>query len=286
MINEQENLIKISHIRKTYGQKVALKDIDLNIKKGEILGLLGPSGAGKTTLIKILTGQIAQSEGFASLFKQDCRNLTEENYDNIGMVLDNSGVYSRLSVIDNLIVFTDIFNIDRARIMDVLRDVDLIDARKTLAGDLSKGMRQRLIFARAILHKPKLLFLDEPTSGLDPVTSKKIHDLIFKLKSDGTTVFLTTHDMVEATKLCDNVALLNEGTIVEYGSPKEICEKYNKDNNIIITLKNGEKVSYPNNKDSAALVAKHIENEEIVTMHSSEPTLESVFINITGKELI
>lgn len=114
----------------------------------------------------------------------------------------------------------------------VLKQVGLYEHRKKPAGKLSKGQTQRLILARAVLHKPKILFLDEPTSGLDPSTALAIHKMLFQLKDEGMAIFLTTHNMEEATKMCDHVALLNEGVIVEYGAPKEICLKYNKNKNM------------------------------------------------------
>ncbi len=128
--------------------------------------------------------------------------------------------------------------------------------------------------------------MDEPTSGLDPLTSQKIHNLLFELRENGTTIFLTTHNMEEATKLCDHVALLNEGVIVEYGVPEELCRKYNDKNEVRILLKSGEEVVYLNNNESADKIAEHFRNNEVVSIHSSEPTLETVFISLTGRKLI
>ena len=150
--------------------------------------------------------------------------------------------------------------------------------------NLSKGMRNRLAFARAILREPKILFLDEPTSGLDPTTVEAIHKMIYDEKKKGTTIFLTTHNMYEAEKLCDNIALLNEGTIIEYGKPQEICRKYNHQKKFKIHLKNGEDIELLQNKDSAEQIKKYIENEELETIHSTELNLETIFMELTGKE--
>ncbi len=279
-------VIEIINITKSFKDNKVLNNINLTIEKGEILGLLGPSGAGKTTLIKILTGQIKADGGNASVFGEDCDNLPSKVYSNIGVVMDNSGLYGRLSCYDNLKLFAGIYNIDKSNINEVLNKVELTDAKKTPANKLSKGMKGRLILARAILHKPELLFLDEPTSGLDPATTGRIHELIFELKENGTTVFLTTHDMYEATKLCDNVALLNEGKIIEYGEPLSVCRKHNLDNNINILLNDGMKVTLKNSSECAEIIKDYFENNKIISIHSSEPNLETVFISLTGRSLV
>jgi len=156
---------------------------------------------------------------------------------------------------------------------------------KALAGKLSKGMKQRLVLARAVLHHPKLLFLDEPTSGLDPATANEIHELLLELKAEGTTIFLTTHNMVEAHKLCDHIALLNEGNIVEFGVPDELCRKYNQENIITILGRDGNTVTFLNNPDSAERIAEYFRQGNVEAIHSSEPNLETVFMKLTGREL-
>jgi ABC-2 type transport system ATP-binding protein len=144
-----------------------------------------------------------------------------------GLMLDADGLFVRLSCLDNLSVFAGIYGIPRHKSMKALQSVGLGDDAKKPVNKLSKGMRQRLALARAILHEPKVLFLDEPTSGLDPATAKGIHKLIRGLCGNGATVFLTTHNMDEALALCHHVALLHKGTIVEQGPPAEICERHN-----------------------------------------------------------
>lgn len=205
---EMTNLIQMKQISKTFGKKTALKDISIEVKTGEILGFLGPSGAGKTTTIKILTGQLLQTSGEATLLNQDTTKMNESIYSQIGLVTDNSGLYERMSVYDNLAFFAKLLDVDKKRIDDLLERVGLSEDKKKITSKLSKGMKQRLVLVRAILHQPKILFLDEPTSGLDPSTALDIHKLLLELKAAGTAIFLTTHNMEEATKLCDNVALL------------------------------------------------------------------------------
>ena len=280
-----EDYIKTSNISRYFGDKEVLKSINITVKKGEIFGLLGPSGAGKTTLIKILTGQIRQSGGEARILDRDTQKLDQNIYAALGMVLDNVGLYDRLSCQDNLALFTRIYNISGDCIDDKLEMVGLLDAKKRSVMKLSKGMKQRLVLARALLHEPRILFLDEPTSGLDPSTAAGIHKIILDQKKKGTAIFLTTHNMEEATKLCDHVALLHEGNIVEYGNPMQICRKYNHQNRIKILLKSGEMLTIDNDKNSAPYISEYLQNNMIDTIHSTEPNLETVFMELTGKEL-
>lgn len=277
------NSICMNQVSKAFGDKKVLNNINITVPQGEVFGLLGPSGAGKTTLIKILTGQLSY-EGTATILGRNCRNLDRSIYSEIGMVMDNSGIYQRLSLYDNLLLFTKFHGIPKKDILEALTRVGLKD-RRTLAGKLSKGMKQRLILARALLHHPKLLFLDEPTSGLDPTTANEIHKLLEELKEKGTTIFLTTHNMEEAHKLCDHVALLNEGTIVEYGAPSELCRKYNTDNLITILDKDGNTVSLLNSPENSQIIADYFARNQVEAIHSSEPNLETVFMKLTGKEL-
>lgn len=281
-----DNGIKMKGIVKNFGKKNALIDININVKEGEIFGLLGPSGAGKTTIIKILTGQLKSNKGEAEILGHNVNGLTEDVYAQIGMVLDNSGLYGRLSCKDNLELFCKLHNCNLKRIDEVLDRVGLIEARKRNANKLSKGMSQRLVLARAILHEPKLLFLDEPTSGLDPVTMNMIHELILDLMKEGTIIFMTTHNMEEATKLCNNVALLNDGKIVEYGNPEEICRKYNKDNEVTINTKDGKTVKIRNDEKGADEIARYFYEGMVKAIHSSEPNLANVFIKLTGRGLV
>jgi len=286
MENKRDIIIDIQNVTKRFDKNEVLKGISCSIGRGEIFGLLGPSGAGKTTLIKILTGQMTANAGKALVFDTASDELGREIYSKIGMVLDNSGLYDRLSCYDNLLLYAKIFKVSKERIYEVTEYVELTDALKTPAGKLSKGMRQRLVLARAILHQPQLLFMDEPTSGLDPATTMKIHKLIFELREKGVTVLLTTHDMEEASKLCDNIALLHEGKIIEYGEPDAICRRHNKEDQVTILCKSGKTIILPNRKESAKEIASYFYEEDVLSIHSSEPTLETVFVALTGRGLL
>lgn len=278
-----EVIIECSDIGMKFNKKEILKGINLKVESGEIIGLLGPSGAGKTTLIKLLTGQLKQTAGAATLFGTDTGNLSRKDYHKIGMMMDNFGLYERLSVYDNLKLFARIYAIPKERIEQILYEVGLQEAGKCAVSKLSKGMRGRLALARAVLSEPVILFLDEPTSGLDPATAKEIHQLIWNQQKRGATIFLTTHNMTEAEKLCNHVALLNEGTIVEYGEPEEICRRYNHQNVIQIRFQDGTCIELPNQKTSADVISDYLKAEGIAAIHSSEPDLESVFMELTGR---
>lgn len=262
-----------------------LNDISFEVQDGNIFGLLGPSGAGKTTLIKLLTGQLRQDRGYAEILEKDTRELTALEHGQISAMMDNCGLYDRLSVYDNMSFYADIYRVSHSVIIGSLKDIGLYEARNTAVSKLSKGMKNRLSLARALMNNAKILFLDEPTSGLDPVTTKEIHNILLEQKNKGTTIFLTTHNMFEAESLCDHVALLSKGHIIEYGRPKDICRKYNHLNKLHITLKDGKEVLLENNSTAASIVKDYLENNMIDAIHSTEPTLETAFIELTGKGL-
>ena len=278
-------MIKTIGICKSFSDRKVLSGIDLDIKPGMIFGLLGPSGAGKTTLIKIITGQLAPDSGEVNVLGRNVSELTGEDKKKIGIMMDNHGMYDRMSCTDNLKIFADIYGVPYSEISRTLKEVGLGDAAKTPAMKLSKGMRARLHLARVLMISPKILFLDEPTSGLDPMTMKYIHKLITEQKDKGCTVFLTTHNMEEATVLCDEVALLNEGKIVERGAPDQVCRRYNHQKKINIHLVSGEDIELAHEAGSAEELEKLMSQGKIETIHSSEPTLETVFIELTGRKL-
>ena len=278
-------MIYCKNVQKSFSDKKVLSGIDFEIKDGEIFGLLGPSGAGKTTLIKILTGQLDFDSGTVTVMNKSVASLTGIDKKNIGIMMDQFGVYERLSCFDNLKIFADIYGIPHSKIDEVLTRVGLERDAKTPASKLSKGMRARLSLARVFMHSPKLVFMDEPTSGLDPQTMKQIHKLILEKKKDGCTIFLTTHNMEEAYKLCDNVALLNEGVIVEQGNPEEVCRKYNHQKKIKIHLTSGEDMELDHNREAASEIECLLSEGMLETIHSSEPTLETVFLELTGRKL-
>jgi len=211
-------MIRVQNLEKTFKEQAVLSGVTFEVKSQEIFALLGPSGAGKTTIINILTGQLEQDSGTVEV------DATPRQF---GLMLDQGGLYPNLNCLDNLNLYARIYKLPLTRVKETLKNVGLEDSAKKRVSELSRGMAQRLALARAILYKPKLLILDEPTSALDPGTSKGVCKLLQTIREQGTTIFLTTHNMDEALKLCDRVALLNEGKIVAQGSPVELCEKHN-----------------------------------------------------------
>ena len=210
-------MIEMRNVEKKFGGQAVLSGVNFKVDEGEIFGLLGPSGAGKTTIINILTGQLKEDSGTA---------LVNALPNDIGVMLDIGGLYPHLSCLENLNLYAGIYGLPKEKPMEVLATVGLEDSAKKMVAKLSRGMSQRLALARAILYEPKLLFLDEPTSALDPGTSKGVCRLLQELREGGATIFLTTHNMDEALKLCDRIALLYDGKIVEQGPPTEICQRY------------------------------------------------------------
>lgn len=279
------SMIRCRGVEKSFSGKKVLSGIDMDIPEGKIFGLLGPSGAGKTTLIRIITGQLGYDAGSVNIFDREARELTREDNKKIGIMMDDFGVYERFSCRDNLKVFADIYGTPYGKIDETLELVGLGDAAKKSASDLSKGMRARLQLARVFMHSPEILFLDEPTSGLDPRSQKAIHRIILDKKKEGRTIFLTTHNMEEAHALCDTVALLNEGHIVDTGAPDELCRKYDHKKTISIHLRSGENIELACGAESAERIGELMKSGSVETIHSSEPNLETVFLELTGKKL-
>ena len=273
------SMVVAKNIVKTFGSKIALNSINFEIKEGEIFGFLGPSGSGKTTMINILTGQLLPDSGITQLLGKDSQDLHPTDLEKIGIVSDQSGFYEKLSLEKNLLLYAKLYGVNLNRVDELLDQVGLLASKKVLAEQLSTGMKQRMLLARALINQPKILFLDEPTSGLDPTTSKSIHELLVHLKESGTTIFLTTHDMNEATLLCDHLALLNKGKLIEEGSPANIIQKYNTNKRIKVIYKNREERIFDFSELST------LATNDIISIHSCEPTLEEIFIRLTGEKL-
>ena len=274
------NILKAAQLTKTFGNVKALDHCDLEIRKGEIFGYLGPSGADKTTTIKLLTGQLHSDSGQITVFGKD--PFSPDIKRQIGIMSDMSGLYEKMTVYENLDIFSDIYGIrdKKNMIRKALQAVDLLGSAKKKVEKLSRGMKQRVVFARTIIHSPSLLFLDEPTANLDPATADEIRELIKKLNRNGATIFLTTHNMEEAEELCHRIALLNKGKIVENGSPEELKLKY-AEKKVLITTRDG-KTEVPLEKDCIVKILE--EAEDILMIHSEEPSLRDVFLTLTKED--
>ncbi len=238
-------ILEVKNLKRTYvgtlsmtkKKKIeALKGISFSVNEGEILGLLGPNGAGKTTTIKILTTLLAPTSGEAKIFGYNCFGEEKHIRSNINFIFGGErGLYWRLSAYENLQYFGDIYKIPASvlkdRIKYLIKLVELDGREHEKVEGYSKGMKQRLQIARGLINDPKILFLDEPTIGLDPVGAKNLRNIILKLKAEGKTILLTTHYMYEADELCDRIAIINNGEIVDIDTSYNLKRKYLEDAN-------------------------------------------------------
>jgi len=279
-------VIEVQHLKKIFQKETALQDVSFKIQKGEIFGFLGPSGSGKTTTIKILTAQTDKTDGDVLLFGRPANEMKKsQNRKRFGILTDNSGLYTRLSIEENLLLYSDLYQLSKTAVKEALDFVNLYTERKKKVSQLSKGMIQRVTLARAIMHKPDLLFLDEPTSALDPVNTQHIYNGLRKLNEMGTTIFLTTHDMSEAEILCDRVAFLHKGKIRAIGSPNELKKEFG-DESITVELKNGEIAVIQNGSEDALKLYEWMQSNEVSRIYTNEPTLGDIFMQITGSDLV
>ncbi|GAB3055383.1 ABC transporter ATP-binding protein [Salinicoccus sesuvii] len=278
--------ISVKALEKHFNNEKALKGISFKVAQGEIFGLLGPSGSGKTTTIKILTGELEPTAGQVEVLGYSHEAFKKSDYvRSLGILSDNSSLYERLTVKDNLTLFRKLYGTEQKKVDQVLKEVGLESHINKRVKDLSKGMKQRILLCKAVLHEPEILFLDEPTSALDPVTTESIHTMLLKIKSRGTTIMLTTHNMDEATKLCDTVAFLNDGVIIDDGSPDALRQSY-RSNAMHITYNDGTTKQIALNLENKAQLEAAMFDANVVNMKSDYPTLGEVFKKVTGKELV
>jgi len=219
-------VINTNGLARRFGDVTAVEDLHLEVEKGEVFGFLGPNGAGKTTTIRMLAALIAPTSGEATVAGLRIGQENREIRQHVGVLTETPGLYKRLSAIDNLLFFAKLYGVSepQKQAERYLRLFELWDRRDALAGTLSKGMRQKLAIARAMLHEPQILFLDEPTAGLDPEAAKVVRNLIETLRTRERTIFLCTHNLDEADRLCDRVALFNT-RLVAVGRPQELKER-------------------------------------------------------------
>ena len=279
-------VIDVQHLKKTFNKETALQDVSFTIQKGEIFGFLGPSGSGKTTTIKILTAQTEKTAGNVLLFGQPAAGMKQsQNRKRFGILTDNSGMYTRLTIEENLLLYSKLYELSVTAVKEALDFVNLYADRKKKISQLSKGMIQRVTLARAIMHKPELLFLDEPTSALDPVNTEHIYNGLRKLNAMGTTIFLTTHDMSEAEILCDRVAFLHKGKIRAIGAPSDLKQKFGTDS-MTVELTDGTQEVIQNGAQDAQKLYQWMQANVVTRIHTNEPTLGDIFMQITGSDLV
>jgi ABC-2 type transport system ATP-binding protein len=284
-----EPSIKVEDLTYRYGDITAVDNISFEVAAGEILGFLGPNGAGKSTTQKMLTGQLRPYRGRVLLLGRDVSRQTKTVQAHIGVCFEQTNLYEQMSALDNLDLFAKLFGIRGFDGDALLKRVGLAGREKDKVGGYSKGMKQRLMVARSLVNKPDILFLDEPTSGLDPVSSEAIDNIIKEERERGATVFLTTHDMWEADKLCDRVAFMNEGKIAALDTPRSLKQQYGRRSLIAEVAMTDGKLDRReialDQPETADAVADVFSRGRLVTLHSEEATLEDIFIQITGRRL-
>jgi ABC-2 type transport system ATP-binding protein len=272
-----------------YGDLVAVDHISFQVSEGEIIGFLGPNGAGKSTTVKVLTGQLRPKSGQVTVLGIDVAREPNRAQQYMGVSFEMANHYDQMSAIENLRLFADLYGV-RADVQQLLERVGLGNRGKERVEGFSKGMKQRLMVARALVNRPRVLFLDEPTDGLDPVSSESIRDLIEETRAAGTTVFLTTHDMLEADKLSDRVAFLNQGKIVVLDTPHRLKQQYGKRMlRVEVEKADGKREIRQvtlDQSDTGETLRELFDSEKVITVHSEEATLEDIFIQITGRELV
>ena len=277
------SVLSMEGVSLSFGDKRVLDGLTFSVARGECFGFLGPSGAGKTTTIKLLTRQLKKDAGRISLFGRPIENASDADYERIGILSDTSALYERMSIEDNLKLYAKIRGRGEGDIGRLLERMNLADDCKTLVKNCSKGMRQRAALLAALIHSPELLFLDEPTSGLDPAARAEVHRMLAELRSAGTTVFLTTHDMAEADSVCDRIAILDEGRIVAEGEPQSLKLRYARNRVVVVTRTRGV-VETAKDASAADGLRELFAAGEVLSIHSDEPNLEEVFLELTGRE--
>lgn len=280
--------IQVDSITYSYGKQQAVRGISFDVAPGEILGFLGPNGAGKSTTIKMLIGQLIPDSGAINILGTQILGHNSEIHRRMGVCFEEKNLYLQMSGKENLDFFARLYGLKHPNTDKILQQVDLWNRAKDRVSSYSKGMRQRLMIARALLHDPEVLFLDEPTDGLDPVSSKAIRDIITQRAQNGTAVLLTTHDMYEADKLSDRVAFINEGKIYALDTPENLKQSHGK-RTASVRIQRGEEIletSIPLDDEAAALKLRDSMSEgRVLTIHTEEATLEDIFISMTGRTL-
>ena len=266
----------------------AVSDVNFEITKGEVFGFLGPSGAGKSTTQGVLTGLLPLQKGEVMVAGYDMKKRKREMFNKIGVSFEQSNVYNKLTAIENLEFYKKLFDVPTMDPMVLLQMVGLDEVANKKAGTFSKGMKHRLTFIRSMLNHPELWFLDEPTTGLDPAISRQIIDIVKQKKAEGTTVFLTTHNMQVADELCDRIAFIIDGEIKPIDSPRNLKLQFGEKLVIVEHILDGktkrEQFSLLNHEDLAKLNVI-LQTGKVEMMHTKEATLEEIFIKVTGRGL-
>jgi ABC-2 type transport system ATP-binding protein len=279
--------IRIQSLTRDFGDMHALDDLSLEIPAGIVFGFLGPNGAGKTTTIRVLLGLLEPTSGQAEVLGYDTHTQASQIRSQVGALLENSGIYEQMSAEDNLEFYGRANLIPAAerarRIRQLLDEMGLWERRKDLAGSWSRGMKQRLALARAMLHRPRLVLLDEPTAGLDVQAAVAVRESLSTLaEREGVTVFLTTHNMAEAEKICAQIAVIRQGRLVALGAPDELQAKTGKQQVVIIGQGFSDYVlDMLRKRPDVEAVEKH--NHQVVIQMHTTPDIPSLISLLAGE---
>ena len=285
-----DSVVKTEAFRFSYpgAARPAVLDITFAVQRHEIFGFLGPSGSGKSTTQNVLIGLLDDYQGRVTVLGRDLRAWDRSYYRRIGVAFEAPNHYLRLTARENLRLFAGLHGSASEDPDILLERVGLKQDSDKLVAEFSKGMRGRLTFARALLHRPELLFLDEPTAGLDPVTARRVRQVIREARDGGATVFLTTHDMATANELCDRVAFLVDGQIAALDSPRSLRLAYGRKMVRLEAMSDDGRIEYEfplkglaDNADFLRL----LRSGAVETLHTLETTLEDVFVQVTGRTL-
>jgi len=279
-------MFEVNDLRYTYpkNKEETIKGISFKIKKGEIFGFLGPSGAGKSTTQKILIKLLEKYQGSIIYNNQNITELDDSFFESIGVSFEMPIHFSKMTAMENINFFLKLYKKNN-NVEELMKRVGLFEDKDKMVSEYSKGMKIRLNFVRAMLNSPDMLFLDEPTNGLDPSNAMILKDMIKEFRSNGGTVFITSHIMTDIDQLCDRVAFIVDGKIIEMDSPRNLKLKYGKRAMKIEYKENGLTVTKEFLMDNIGKNNEFLEilqTKEIETIHSGETTLEDIFIHVTG----
>lgn len=282
-------MFKVEDLRYRYpkGEADVINGINFEIKKGEIFGFLGPSGAGKSTTQKILIKILDGYKGKISYHGKDIAEYKDEFYEEIGVSFEMPIHFSKMTAMENINFFLKLYK-NNANVEDLMKQVGLWEDRNKMVGEFSKGMKIRLNIVRALLNNPNMLFLDEPTNGLDPKNAMILKDMIRFFRSHGGTVFITSHIMADIDQLCDRVAFIVDGKIIEMDTPRNLKIKYGKRSMYLEYKENNKTIGVEFPMDGIGKNEEFLnllQTKEVETLHSGETTLEDIFIHVTGVDL-
>ena len=280
--------IDVTGVRFSYGDTVAVDDVSFSLSPGEILGFLGPNGAGKSTTIKMLTGQLEPGAGSIEILGMDMPGQREEIQARLGVCFEEKNLYLSMTGRENLVFFSKLFGVRDFEPETLMERVGLSARLDDRVSEYSKGMKQRLMMARALINTPDVLLLDEPTDGLDPVSAIGIRDLIRREADRGAAVLLTTHDMHEADSLSDRVAFINQGTILTIDTPDNLKLAHGQ-RSVRIRSRQGDDVNEQviplDEVGTEDRIREAVSAEGLMTIHTEEATLEDIFVEYAGRGL-